>query len=159
MSHTHTPLWKPSEPPQARESLNQKVQVTHTGYCPKSQHHRHSLPPATPTCHQESAFTLIYPTLPSNFSLTNFSGHSLSSTPCSSTWGPCTIMEHPSQFPYPWPLASETAGSPPHSLTYAPPLPHTSAPLAFLPVQPVGRSVPHTWNPPTSNPFTQVHTL
>ena len=31
VTHTHPPLWKPPEPPKARESLNQKVQVIHTG--------------------------------------------------------------------------------------------------------------------------------
>lgn len=120
---------------------------------------------------QDSAFTLIYPALPSKFSppSTSFqlSGPGTQLLVCSGT------APHP-QFPYPWPPASEPPGVCPsgtpilplHSLTLCSTLPYTchlsqvspSPAMAFLPVQLVGSPFYVPAILPSRNPFTQVHT-
>lgn len=120
---------------------------------------------------QDSAFTLIYPALPSKFSppSTSFqlSGPGTQLLVCSG-------MAPPPQFPYPWPPASETPGVCPsgtpilplHSLTLCSTLPYTchlsqvspSPVMAVLPVQLVGSPFYVPAILPSRNPFTQVHT-
>lgn len=169
MSHTHTPH---SGSPQSLQRLGRastrRFRSSTLASVQRANTTDTLLPSATP---QESAFTLIYPTLPSNFS------HQLLRSlpffhPLSQHLGPCTRMAphpHP-EFLYPWPPASQTPGPPFHSLTYAPPLLHIHhhlSPLAkvlkahgFPACAAYGGPLPHTWNPSLINSIhSSAHSL
>lgn len=159
-SVTHKSTWKPPEVPQARESLNQKVQVTNTGYCPKSQHHGHSFA----TCHPPFPSSICLGSHLPNSAFQFLSHQLLRSLPFLQP--PFYYLGwHGPASPVPLFLASgirETRPSTSFSnlcSTTPPHPPPTSAQLALLPAQPVGGLSHMSGILPSSNSFTQVHTL